>query len=291
MRKRADAFDWINSALLLFVSFLCVFPFLYILAVSLSDGTYVAAGKVLFYPKGIHLEAYKYIFSNSRLNVLQGLRNSFLYAGFGTLFAVTLTYITAYALSKRQVRGRYLIMMLFLSAWIFEAGIIPNYLVWSSVGMVNSFWVMIVPSSITTFLLIITRSFIETLPMELEESAVIDGANDYQVMSRIFMPLSKPVIATIAVFYAVAIWNQFLIPLIYLQDKALYPIQLVLYGLIIQPDPTTTNLENAVRNGHLLLPRNLQAAAIFTAVLPILFIYPIAQKYFTKGFMIGAIKG
>jgi len=291
MRKRADAFDWFNSIIMLFIALICVYPFLYILAVSLSDGTYVAAGDVFFYPKGIHLEAYKYIFSNARLNVLRGLGNSFLYALLGTIFAVTLTYITAYALSKPQVKGRYVIMMLFLSAWIFEAGIIPNYLVWSSVGMVNSFWVMIIPSGITTFLLIITRSFIDTLPLELEESAIIDGANDFQVMRRIYMPLSKPVIATITVFYAVAIWNQFLIPLIYLHDNSLHPIQLVLYGLIIQPDPTTTNLENIVQNGHLLLSRNLQAAAIFTAVLPILFIYPIAQKYFTKGFMIGAIKG
>ncbi len=291
MSKKMDAFEWVNNTLLLLVSMLCIFPFIYIVAISLSDGGHVAAGEVFFFPKGFNLESYKYILSNTRLNVLQGLSNSIAYAVVGTLVAMVLTFITAYSLSRKKLRGRYIIMMLFLFTWIFEAGIIPNYLVWSSMGLVNSFWVMVVPMAINTFFLIITRSFLDALPYELEEAAVIDGANDLQIMWQVFRPLSKPVLATIGVFYAVTIWNQFLIPLIYLQDSELYPIQLVLYSLIIQPGGETTNLENIIQNGYLLTPKNLQAAAIFTAVLPILFIYPFAQRYFTKGFLIGSVKG
>jgi putative aldouronate transport system permease protein len=291
MNKKADLFDWVNNTVLILLGLCCIFPFIYILSVSLSDGNHVAAGDVFIYPKGINIEAYKYILSNTRLNVLQGLSNSILYVIVGSAFAVSLTYITAYALSKRQVKGRYVFMMLFLFTWIFEAGIIPNYLVWGAMGLVNSFWVMVIPLGINTFFLIITRSFLDALPHDLEESAVMDGANDLQVMWHIYSPLSKPVLATISVFYAVTIWNQFLVPLIYLRDSALHPIQLVLYNLVILSDSNTTNLENVVRNGYRLSPKNLQAAAIFIAVLPILFIYPFAQKYFTKGFLVGSLKG
>lgn len=291
LSKKVSAFDIANTLFLIVVALICIFPFLYILSVSMSDGSEVVAGHVLLFPKGFNIETYKYILTNAKLNIFSGLKNSFLYTILGTIVAVLMTYITAYALSRKRLKGRYIIMMIFLFTWIFEAGLIPSYLVLSSLGFVNSMWVMIIPGAINTFLLIITRSFLDTLPEEIEESAFIDGANDIQIMWRIFLPLSKPVLATIGVFYAINIWNSFLVPLIYLQDKALQPIQLVLYGLIINPDPQSTNFENVVRHGHLLLPGNIQAAAIIVAVLPMLFIYPLAQKYFTKGFLVGSVKG
>ena len=291
MRTKYGVFDWVNSAILLIISLICVYPFLYILAIALSDGRFVSSGDIYIIPKGINIETFRYIFSNERLNVLTGLRNSLAYAFVGTIVSVILTYLTAYALSRKKVRGRYLIMMLFLFTFVFEAGIVPNYIVWSEYGLVNSFWVMIIPLAINTFFLVITRTFLDGLPYELEEAAVIDGANDLRIMWNVFRPLSTPVIATITVFYAVAIWNQFLIPLIYLQDDALHPIQLVLYNLVIQPSGGATTLENLHVNGHLLTSKNLQAAAIVTAMIPILLIYPFTQKYFTKGFLIGSVKG
>jgi putative aldouronate transport system permease protein len=288
---RAGLFDWINNTLLLFVALLCIFPFLHIAAVSLSDGVQVSAGRVLIVPDELNLESYRYILSSPRLNVLQGLLNSLSYTLVGTTVSVAVTFMTAYALSRKKLRGRHVIMMIFLFTYVFEAGIIPNYIVWSKLGLVNNFWVMVLPTAVHTFFLIVTKTYLDGLPFELEEAATIDGAHDLRIMWNVFRPLSAPVLATITVFYAVTIWNQFLIPLIYLQDNKLHPIQLVLYNLIIKSSTTATNLENIRANGVMLTPRTLQAAAIITAVFPILFIYPFAQKYFTKGFLVGSIKG
>ncbi len=291
MNKKHQPFDIVNYLFLGLIAILCIFPFIYIFSVSLSDGRYVAAGEVFLFPKGINFETYKYIFNSPRLNVVQGLSNSFQYTIVGTIFSVIFTFFTAFALSRRRLRARYIIMLIFLFTWVFEAGIIPNYIVLSALGLYNNWWVMIIPGAINTFLLIIARSFLETLPNELEESAFIDGANDIQIMWKIFLPLSKPLLATISVFYAVGIWNSFLIPLIYLQDRELHPIQLVLYTFVIKPDDDAPVFENMMINGILVYGKNLGAAAIFLAVFPILFVYPFAQKYFTKGFLIGSIKG
>ncbi|MCR8630629.1 carbohydrate ABC transporter permease [Paenibacillus radicis (ex Xue et al. 2023)] len=291
MRKRKiDMFEATNNSLLILLAIICVYPFLNILAVSVSDGLAVITGKVYFWPIGFNVETYKYVLGNSRLGISLGLFNSIFYTGSGTLVAVLLTFVTAYALSRKRLKGRYFIMLLFLFTWIFEAGLIPSYLVNNTLGLVNSRWIMILPGAISTFLLIITRSFLDAIPGELEESAFIDGANELQMLTRIFFPLSTPVLATIGVFYAVHIWNAFMIPLIYLQDRTLHPIQLILYRLIIKPDGGTS-FENLTVNGHQILPDNIEAATIFLAIFPILFVYPFAQKYFTKGMLLGSLKG
>ncbi|MFD0675591.1 MULTISPECIES: carbohydrate ABC transporter permease [unclassified Paenibacillus] len=291
MRKRKiDMFEATNNSLLILLAIICVYPFLNILAVSVSDGLAVITGKVYFWPIGFNVETYKYVLGNSRLGISLGLFNSIFYTVSGTLVAVLLTFVTAYALSRKRLKGRYFIMLLFLFTWIFEAGLIPSYLVNNTLGLVNSRWIMILPGAISTFLLIITRSFLDAIPGELEESAFIDGANELQMLTRIFFPLSTPVLATIGVFYAVHIWNAFMIPLIYLQDRTLHPIQLILYRLIIKPDGGTS-FENLTVNGHQILPDNIEAATIFLAIFPILFVYPFAQKYFTKGMLLGSLKG
>lgn len=290
-RFKSSSFDWVNNTVLIIISLICIFPFLYIVAVSLSDGRAVAAGDVLLFPSEINFESFKYILTSSRLNVLQGLSNSISYVLVGTAVSLVVTFLTAYALSRKKLRGRYVIMLIFLFTYVFEAGIIPNYIVWSKLGLVNNFWVMVLPLSINTFFLIVTKTFLEGLPEDLEEAAVVDGANDLRIMWNVYRPLATPVLATITVFYAVSIWNQFLIPLIYLQDVDLYPIQMVLYSLIIKSSTSATNLENIVIGDYLLTPRTLQAAAIITAMVPILFVYPFAQRYFTKGFLIGSVKG
>lgn len=291
MRKqKIDMFEAANNTLLILLAIVCVYPFLNILSVSVSDGLAVITGKVYFWPVGFNIETYKYVLGNSRLGISLGLFNSIFYTVSGTLVAVLLTFVTAYALSRKRMKGRYFIMLLFLFTWIFEAGLIPNYLVNNALGLVNSRWIMILPGAISTFLLIITRSFLDAIPAELEESAFIDGANELQMLSRVFFPLSTPVLATIGVFYAVHIWNAFMVPLIYLQDRTLHPIQLILYRLIIKPDGGTS-FENLTVNGHQILPNNIEAATIFLAIFPILFVYPFAQKYFTKGMLLGSLKG
>lgn len=290
-RRQVSAFGIVNGALLLLISLLCVYPFVYVLSVSLSDGSAVAAGDVFLLPAGLNIETYRYIFSAPNLGIVRGVINSLIYTSVGTAVAVGLTFMTAYALSRPYLRGRYLIMMLFLISWIFEAGLIPTYIINDKLGLVNNPLVMILPNAISTFLLIITRSFLDGLPNELEESASLDGANAFQIMCRIYLPLATPVLATIGIFYAVSIWNSFLIPLIYLQDRDLHPIQLVLYGLLINKDEGATTLQNLVVNGHQIMPQNIEAATMVFAIVPILLAYPFAQRYFTKGIMIGAIKG
>lgn len=291
MKKKFSIFDLANNTILIIVALICVYPFLLIMSTSLSDGKQVVAGAVYLLPKDFTFEAYKYILGNERLGVASGLINSFIYTLVGGIVAVMVTFMTAYPLSRKRLVGRYVIMMIFLFTWVFEAGIIPNYIIYNALGLVNSWWVMILPMAVNTFLLIITKSFLDALPYELEEAAVIDGANDWQIMWRVFFPLSKPIIATISVFNAVFIWNQFLIPMIYLQDRSMQPITVVLYNMIINSSKSGTSLETITVNGVQLLPQNLQAASIFLAVVPILLIYPFTQKFFTKGMLLGSVKG
>lgn len=291
MKEKTEFFDVVNNSLLIIVGFLCVYPFLYISAVSLSDGVHVAAGKVYIIPKGFNFETFKYILSNPRLGIITGLKNSIFYTLLGSLVAITVTYMTAFSLSRKRLKARKVIMFIFIVTWIFEAGIIPNYLVNNALGLVNSIWIMVFPTAISTFLLIITRSFLDAIPEELEESALIDGANDITIMSRIFMPMSRPILATIGIFYAITIWNAFLIPIIYLQERAMQPIQVILYTTIISASKDSTAFENVTVNGIQLLPQNIGAAAIFMTIFPMLLIYPFAQKFFTKGMLLGAVKG
>jgi putative aldouronate transport system permease protein len=289
--RKLSLFGLVNGTLLCFIAFLCIYPFIYILAISLSEGAQVAAGEVTLLPKGLNIETYRHVLTTERLGILRSVYNSILYTSVGTAFSVTITYLTAYPLSKARLRGATTVMLLFLATWVFEVGIVPAYIVNSKLGFVDNWLVMVIPWGFSTFLLLITISFLRAIPNDFEESAYLDGANDWQIMHRIFLPLSKPVLGTIAIFYAVQIWNSFLIPLIYLQDKALAPIQLVLYQLLIAGDPNTSSIQQIISNGHQIYPQNIQAATMVFAIVPILAFYPYAQRYFNKGIMVGAIKG
>ncbi len=290
-KKQIKSFDIINNTILLLVAAMCVYPFLYIFFVACSDGTFLARGQVTFLPKGFNLEAFKYIITNKKLNVFTGLKNSFVYTLLGTLCSVVFTYFTAYALSRPRVKGRNFIMSLFVITWVFEAGIIPQYIIYSGLGLVDNPLVMIIPGAINTQFLIICKTFLEGLPGELEEAAFMDGANDFKILSQIFVPLSKPIVATIAMFYAVSIWNQYLNPQIYLKSESLKTIQQVLKQVVITEGTAGTTFKNTLQNGVTLNQQNLKAAAVFVALVPIVCVYPFVQKYFKKGILIGAVKG
>ncbi|HZG55028.1 carbohydrate ABC transporter permease [Paenibacillus sp.] len=286
---KIQPFDLFNAIVLLAVSAICLLPFLHLVSLSVSDGMRVFFGEVYFWPKSFNLEVYKYIFNNPHLNITSGIWNSVRYAVVGTVVALALTYMTAYALSRKRLRYRYAIMFVFLLTMILDAGIIPGYLINKTLGLVDSFWVMVVPGAVNVFFLIITRTFLEAIPDELEESAFMDGANDFQIMSYIYLPVSKPVLAVVGLFTAIAIWNSFLTPLIYLMDSKMFPIQLIIYKMVIISGDTV--FENTVMNGYHVTPKNIRPAAVMLAMIPILFVYPFAQKYFTKGFLVGSIKG
>jgi len=287
--KRSTIFDKVNGAVLLIIALLVIYPFWYELVTSVSDGGPVMAGKVWLYPIHMTMEAYKYVLS-PRLGVFRAMGNSFLYTIVGTAFSVIFTYVTAYALSRQRLKGRFFIMSLFVAGFYFQAGLVPQFIVNNSLGLSNNWLVMILPSAINIVFLIITRSFLDTLPVALEEAAFMDGANDLQIMWRIYMPLSKPILVTIGTFYAISIWNQFLVPLIYLQNQNLQPISLVLYNLIIN-SAGNTQFENLVVHGTTLNPGNLEAAAITLSIIPLVAIYPFVQKYFKEGLLIGSVKG
>lgn len=237
--------------------------------VATTDGTYLARGEMTFLPMGFNLKTFGYILTNPRFNVFAGMRNSFLYTALGTLLAVACTYVTAYVLSRPRFKHRYWLMSLFIITWVFDAGIIPQYIIYNQFGFVNSPWVMIVPSAINTQFLIITKTFLEGIPNELEEAAVVDGASDIKILTRVFLPLSPTVLATTGLFYAVSIWNQYLIPQIYLKDDAIKTIQQVLKSVVITDGSSGTTFKNVVLDGVTLNQQNLKAAAIFIAMLPI----------------------
>ncbi len=184
IKKKITAFDSVNNTILLVVAILCIYPFLYILFVASSDGTFLTRGQVDFYPKGFNLESFKYVLSNPKFDIFTGMKNSFIYTLFGTLIAVVFTYITAYALSRPRLKQRYALMTLFVITWVFEAGIIPQYIIYSKLGFIDNIWVMIVPGAINTQFLLITKAFLDGLPIELEEAAFIDGATDYQTLRQ-----------------------------------------------------------------------------------------------------------
>lgn len=288
---KMSLFDTVNAVILIAVALACVYPFLYILFIACSNGTFLARGMVTFFPKGFNIEAFRYVLSNPKFDIFTGMRNSFIYTSLGTLLAVIFTYITAYALSRPRLRQRYVIMALFVITWVFEAGIIPQYIVYSKLGFIDNIWVMIIPGAINTQFLIITKAFLDGLPNELEEAAFIDGATDFQTMFRIFMPLSKPILATIGLFNAVSIWNQYLVPQMFLKSNNLKTIQQVLKSVVITTSTSGTVFSNVVSNGYTLNQQNMKASAVFIAMIPIVCIYPFVQKYFKKGILIGSIKG
>ncbi len=289
-KHKLSTFDIVVTIIMAIVLFICIYPFIYELAISLSDGKAVAAGRITFYSIGTNLQSYFYILTAERLGIVKGFVNSVVYTGLGTVAAVFVTFMTAYVLTRRKFRPRRLIMFLFMMCYVFEAGIVPTYIIQSKLGLVNNILVMILPMAINTYLLIICRTFLNQIPVSLEEAAVVDGANDWTAMWKIFFPVSKPTIATITLFYLVQKWNDYLTPLIYLQKKELQPLQLILYNFTAAANSTGSPLENINVNGHMLSYQTLTAAIVIITIVPILLVYPFAQRYFTTGLMVGSVK-
>jgi putative aldouronate transport system permease protein len=290
-RRGSRLFEITTSTILLVIALGCLYPFVYIISMSLSDNVSALAGEVWLWPENLNFGAYIHILSNGQIGLPRAVFNSVSYTVVGTAFAVILTYFTAYALTRRKMAARHVIMFVFVAVWIFDAGLVPAYLVNEKLGLVDNWLVMVIPGALSSFLLIVTRSFLFSLPDELEESAQLDGANDFRIMMQVYLPLSKPVLATIGVFYAVQIWNSFLTPLIYLRDKALQPIQLVLYRLLVADDPSSVTFSQIVINGFEIGPQNIRAAVMVLAIVPIVALYPFAQRYFTQGMLVGSVKG
>jgi putative aldouronate transport system permease protein len=288
---RGDRIFLIGIKVMLWIALIAVaVPLIYVVASSFSSASAVSAGRVLLWPVEPSLRAYQDALSNPQ--VLQGYYNSLIYAIGGTMISVTLTVAIAYPLSRKTFFGRNLIMSLLIFTMLFSGGLIPTYLVVQSLGMLNTRWALLIPSAIGVWQVIIARTFFRsTIPDELYEAATLDGASDLRFLWSIVLPLSKPMLAVIALMYAIYQWNSYFDALVYLKDTSLYPLQIVLRNILIQNTISDPSKDVAQQLERQQLANVLKYALIVVSSLPVLIIYPFIARHFTKGVMVGAVKG
>ena len=291
MGKRDLIFLVIVHGSVILLSAVILYALWFVVIASISDPNLVASGEVLFLPRGITWEGYKYILRDKR--IWTGYFNTIRYAGVGTIFALFITIPAGYALSRQDMVGRSLIMKLLLFTKYFSGGLIPTYLVVKGLHLVDTPYVLMILGSFSVFNLILCRTFfINTMPMELQEAAEIDGCNIFQYFIQIVIPLSKAIIAIMALYYAVGHWNSFFNGLIYVTDNRLYPLQVILRDILISGqsvDPTTTDPDALEMMKQ--IARTIKYGVISVSSLPVLVMYPFVQKYFVRGVMIGSVKG
>lgn len=281
-------FDTLNYVFLILFALLTVLPFVYILSSSFSVAEELVKGEFLLFPKKLSLLAYEYIFSTSTLP--RSLLNSVYITVVGTLFNMTLTVLMAYPLARKTLRFRSKILAGVIFTMLFSGGMIPTFIVVKNLGLINSYWALIMPGAISAFNLIVMKNFFQQIPEGLEESAKIDGCNDMMILIRIVLPLSLPAIATFSLFYAVNYWNAYFNSILYLNDSSKWPIQVLLRQIVILSNGgigDTSQFPDTV----IIPPKSIQMATIVVATLPILAVYPFLQRYFVKGVMLGSVKG
>jgi putative aldouronate transport system permease protein len=288
---RTDKVFLFGVRIMLWVALILVaVPLIYIVANSFSSASAVSAGRVLLWPVEPSLRAYREALGDPQ--ILRGYYNSLIYAVGGTLISVTLTIAIAYPLSRATFFGRNVIMSVLLFTMLFSGGLIPTYLVVQDLGMLNTRWAMVIPSAIGVWQVIIARTFFRsTIPDELYEAAVLDGASDLRFLWSVVLPLSKPVIAVIALMYAILQWNTYFDALVYLKDPGLYPLQIVLRNILILNSTSGSAADVAQQLERQQLANVLKYALIVLSSLPVLIIYPFVARHFTKGVMVGAVKG
>jgi putative aldouronate transport system permease protein len=285
-RKKTGWFDILNIFLLLCLVIVTLYPFLFMLNVSLSDKAFVIRNEVAFWPKGFTVDNYISVLSDKK--ILIGYKNTTIYTVLGTIMSIIITAMGAYGLSKKGLLLGKSMNFAVIFTMLFHGGMIPTFLVIKEYGLMNSVWAMVLPGLVATWNLIIMRTFFQGIPKELEESGKMDGLNDIGVFMRIIMPLSSPVLATISLFYAVALWNNFYFALLYLRDQNLYPLQVILRAIVIEGQIESGMGSNQTDS---ISDDSLKFATIIVATLPILMFYPFIQKHFVKGVMIGSVKG
>ena len=282
--------DVIITGILVLVTLAVLFPFYNMLLVSVAKYEDIISTPLYLFPKAIDLQNYRMAVLYP--NFVNSVGVSLFVTVLGTGLSLLTTTMGAYALSRKDLPFRKFLFYLLVITMYFGGGLIPWYLVMKKLGFVDSVWVMIVPPLINTFYLILMRNYFESIPDDLEASAKIDGANDVQILFRIMIPLAAPIIATIALFYAVARWNDWWLAMIFIQDPTKVPLTLILRRMVVDATIDLGNdMMNAMRDAHIQVhSRSLQMATVTLTTIPILLIYPFLQKYFTKGIMLGAIK-
>jgi len=278
-----------TTSLYLFLTvcaFLTVFPILNILAVSFSSSRAIISGEVSLWPVEFNTQAYGQLFRDGQL--LAALKNTVIITVAGTALHMLATTPAAYTLSKRRLRGRAFFTFVVLFSMLFGTGLIPLFLLVKQLHLIDSFWAIWLPGLVSAYNLFVMKSFFEGMPAELEESATIDGATDLSIFFRLTLPLSKPILAAISLFYAVALWNTYSNALFFINDSRLLPVTVKLYQMLQMP---IDSLLSGAEGASYIQPEGLKAAAILITVAPILFVYPFLQKHFVKGVLLGSVKG
>ncbi|MBQ2664071.1 MAG: carbohydrate ABC transporter permease [Clostridia bacterium] len=285
--------DIIIYVSLIFLMIIILYPIIYIFSVSVSSTTAYESGRVIFLPVEFNLEAYKIIFEAG--TIPRSFVNSVLYTVVYVVVSLLFTTTMAYPLSRSKDRVPFkgLISKIVIFTMFFNAGTIPNFILVKNLGLMNSMWSLILPIAVSTYNLVVMRSFFEGIPSSLEEAAFVDGANEIQIFFKIMLPLAKAALATVGLFYGVAMWNSWFTAMLYLQSESKYPLQLIIRHIVMQNQMQaelaamgdTTAMENATST------EALKYATLFLSILPMLAVYPFIQKYFVKGVMVGSVKG
>ena len=281
-------FKVITISVVVIIAACCLFPFLHVLAVSFSDKTAVIRGEVLLWPQSFKLSAYKAVFNNKGL--MDSMWFTLILTVVYTVFSLIMTILCAYPLSYPGLKFKSPILLYILFTMYFSGGMIPGYLNIKSLGLLDTFWVLVFPTVLSTYNMILMKSFFQAMPRELEESAYVDGANDFVVLIRIVLPLSKAMLATIALFYAVSRWNGFMDAILYINDESMYTIQLRLRQMI-QASQVSSMMEEIPEMKADLIAETIKAACMAFSMIPVMIVYPWLQKHFVKGVMIGSVKG
>ncbi|MGE8081275.1 carbohydrate ABC transporter permease [Peribacillus loiseleuriae] len=286
---KAFVFLFLTAALLI-----VLYPLIYIVSASISNPAAVNSGEMWLFPKEITFEGYKLIFENS--DIWRGYLNTIFYTVLGTFINLAVTIPAAYALSRKDFAGRNILMGMFVLTMFFSGGLIPTYLVVKNLGLIDTIWAMVLPNAAAVWNIVIARVFFQTsIPKGLEEAATIDGASNFKMFIKIILPLSAPIIAVMALFYGVGHWNGYFNALIYLSDKEMFPLQLVLREILVLQEMSSQNTNLSGSMAEALHSKQQLAAIVkygvmIVSTLPIIIAYPFLQRYFVKGVMIGSLK-
>jgi putative aldouronate transport system permease protein len=283
------AFVVANAIILTGVVVVTLYPFLNIVARSMSDQTYIIAGEVNLLPKGFNLSSYEHVMSDAMF--WRNYRNTVFYTTVATAVSLVLTTTYAYVLSKRHLKGRTFLVSIAVFTMFFNGGLIPNYILVTSLGLKNSVWAIALPNAISVFNLLVMKAFFESLPLELEEAGAVDGLNTYGILLRIVLPLSKAIVATMLLFYAVSFWNSWFSAFLYMDRQELFPVTVYLRNLIAGATSTAFGGNAVAESDAVQVAATVKAVAILLTTLPILVVYPFIQRYFVSGVMLGAVKG
>ena len=280
-------FRYIVIVIVAIMVLLCLYPLVYVISNSFSDPTSVLKQEVYLLPKGFSMGAYKLVFENHQ--VWTSYANTIYYTLMGTAMNLFTTLLFAYPLSRSDFSGRRFFLVMITITMFFGGGLIPLFIIINSLGLYDSLWAVLLPSAISTYNVIITRTFLQSLPVSLQESAMLDGCNDIRILVSIVLPLSMPIIAVVGLYSAVSFWNMYFLPMVFTPSSDKHPLQLYLMKIVIQN--SQEGLGSAQGYERLMSGAQLKYAVIIVSILPIICVYPFLQKYFIKGVMIGALKG